>query len=115
MRRSVAILVVVGLVAAVPLVAQTTIDFDDVEEGTNIDTYYQGQGVTFSCERGIDCVDGFVSVMEPPADSPTEPSSPPNIVTTSYELQFAGCFDIRNQCYMGETAVFRARFQSKLA
>jgi hypothetical protein len=52
MKKRMPVLLVVGLVVTAPLLAQTTIDFDDVAEGTNIDTYYQGQGVTFSCERG---------------------------------------------------------------
>ena len=103
MNKRVSILVAGCLMVVAPLFAQTTINFDDVSEGTNIDTYYQDQGVTFSCESGIDCVDGFVSVMEPPGDTPTEPSSPPNIVTTSYDLQFQGCFD-------DETAIVRATF-----
>jgi hypothetical protein len=108
MKKWVTTLTVGVLIAAAPLAAQTTINFDGVAEGTNIDTYYQGQGVTFSCASGIDCVDGFVSVMEPPGDSPTEPSSPPNIVTTSYDLQFQGCFD-------DETAIVRAAFEEPVS
>ena len=86
-----------------PLAAQTTINFDGVPEGTDINNYYQDQGVTFSCSWGIECVDGFITVMVPPGDTPTEPSSPPNIVTTSHDLQFQGCFD-------DETAIIRATF-----
>ena len=108
MNNRLAMLLVGGLMVIAPLAAQTTIDFDDVAEGTNIDTYYQKQGVTFSCVSGIVCVDGFITVMEPPGDSPTEPSSPPNIVTTSYDLQFQGCFD-------DETAIVRAVFEQRVS
>lgn len=88
---------------AFPLMAQTTIDFDDVQEGTNIEMIYESLGVTFSCASGIDCVDQYVTVKDPPSDSNVTPFSEPNIVTQTYDLAFDGCFD-------DETAILRATF-----
>jgi hypothetical protein len=101
-RRAILVFLVPGLLLALPALSQTTIDFDDAEEGTNIETFYESLGVTFSCDRGIDCVDQFVTVKAP-IDSPVIPYSPPNIVTQTYDLQFDGCFD-------DETAILRATF-----
>ena len=101
-RRAILAVLVPGLLLAVPAMSQTTIDFDDVAEGTNIETFYESLGVTFSCSWGIDCVDQNVTVMAP-SDSPVVPYSPPNIVTQTYDLSFDGCFD-------DETAILRATF-----
>ena len=102
-RSGVFSLIALGLLLAAPAASQTTIDFDEPAGGTIIDTYYQDQGVTFSCSWGVDCVDGAVTVMNPGSGIPTPPSSPPNIVTTTYDIQFNGCFD-------DETAIIRATF-----
>jgi hypothetical protein len=94
---------VLSLLLVLPATAQTTITFDDVPPGTDIDAFYQAQGVTFLCSWGVDCMGANVTVMTPGSGSNTVPSSPPNIVTQSYDINFDGCFD-------DETAIVRATF-----
>ena len=106
-RRSVLFTLVPCLLIALPVMGQTTIDFDDVQEGTNIEMIYESLGVTFSCAWGIDCVDQYVTVKDPPLDGNVVPFSEPNIITQTYDLRFDGCFD-------DETAILRATFTNPM-
>ena len=75
---------IVLLGATTPLLAQTVIDFDDVSDGTVVETQYQGQGVTLSCL-------GNCSGSSVVAEATSFVTSAPNVVVPQVGT-INGCF-----------------------